>query len=93
MATRTTPPVSDPIWSTVRPNDIGTDEFMTLCRLTSIEPYITAVRLPAQRRFAPLPSTSSTRTAQASTPWGAKRAATAIPEPYRVRLWNIGDEM
>jgi alpha-N-arabinofuranosidase len=35
------PPTLDPAWNTVRPNDVGTDEFLTLCRLLDVEPYIT----------------------------------------------------
>ena len=29
----------------------------------------------------------------ASTEWGAMRAATGIREPYKVRYWNVGNEM
>ncbi len=35
------PPIMDPVWHAVQPNDVGTDEFMTLCRLLDVEPYIT----------------------------------------------------
>jgi len=35
------PPIYDPVWRAVQPNDIGTDEFMTLCQLLGVEPYIT----------------------------------------------------
>ena len=35
------PPTWDPVWSALQPNDVGTDEFMTLCRLVEVEPYIT----------------------------------------------------
>ena len=35
------PPVYDPVWRALQPNDIGTDEFMTLCKLLGVEPYIT----------------------------------------------------
>ncbi len=35
------PPVFDPVWRALQPNDIGTDEFMTLCKLLGVEPYIT----------------------------------------------------
>lgn len=34
------PPRYDYAWSTVEYNDVGTDEFMTLCRLLKIDPYI-----------------------------------------------------
>ena len=35
------PPIYDPVWRAVQPNDVGTDEFLTLCRLLDVEPYIT----------------------------------------------------
>jgi alpha-N-arabinofuranosidase len=35
------PPVFDPVWRALQSNDVGTDEFMALCRLTDVEPYIT----------------------------------------------------
>jgi alpha-N-arabinofuranosidase len=35
------PPKLDPAWHAVQPNDVGTDEFMTMCRLLEVEPYIT----------------------------------------------------
>ena len=31
------PPIMDPVWHAVQPNDVGTDEFMTLCRLLDVE--------------------------------------------------------
>src|ERR1035438_2609551 len=30
------PPIMDPVWHAVQPNDVGTDEFMTLCRLLDV---------------------------------------------------------
>ena len=35
------PPIMDSVWHAVQPNDVGTDEFMTLCRLLDVEAYIT----------------------------------------------------
>ena len=35
------PPIMDEVWHAVQPNDVGTDEFMTLCRLLDVEAYIT----------------------------------------------------
>ena len=35
------PPIFDPVWHAVQPNDVGTDEFLTLCRLLGVDPYIT----------------------------------------------------
>ena len=35
------PPIFDPVWHALQPNDVGTDEFLTLCRLLGVDPYIT----------------------------------------------------
>src|SRR5579875_2436801 len=31
---------ADPVWYVYEPNDVGTDEFMVLCRLLDTEPYL-----------------------------------------------------
>lgn len=85
------PPIWDPVWSAVQPNDVGTDEFMTLCRLTGVEPYITVNSGFGDARSAA--EYVEYANGAATTPWGAKRAANGHPEPYRVKLWNIGNEM
>ena len=30
--------IGDPVWNVLRPSDIGTDEFMTLCKLLDVGP-------------------------------------------------------
>ena len=35
------PPTMDHAWNAVQPNDVGIDEFMILCGLLNVEPYIT----------------------------------------------------
>jgi alpha-N-arabinofuranosidase len=84
-------PTWDPVWSTVQSNDVGTDEFMTLCRLTKVEPYITvnsgsgdALSAAEYVEYANGPVT---------TRMGAMRAANGHPWPYHVKFWNIGNEM
>ncbi|HVO12214.1 MAG TPA: alpha-N-arabinofuranosidase [Vicinamibacteria bacterium] len=85
------PPVWDPVWNALQSNDVGTDEFMALCRLTNVEPYITVNSGFGDARSAA--EYVEYANAPATTPWGAKRAANGHPEPYRVRYWNIGNEM
>jgi alpha-N-arabinofuranosidase len=84
-------PTWDPVWRALQSNDVGTDEFMTLCRLVGVEPYVTVnsgfgdARAAAEYvEYANSPPT---------TIWGAKRAANGHPEPYHVKFWNIGNEM
>ncbi|MGD8785906.1 MAG: hypothetical protein PVJ60_00655 [Phycisphaerales bacterium] len=85
------PPVWDPIWRAVQPNDIGTDEFMTLCRLTEVEPYITVNSGSGEARSAA--EYVEYANGPVTTRMGAMRAANGHPEPYRVKFWNIGNEM
>jgi alpha-N-arabinofuranosidase len=85
------PPVWDPVWNALQSNDVGTDEFMALCRLTSVEPYITVNSGFGDARSAA--EYVEYANAPATTPWGARRVANGHPEPYRVKYWNIGNEM
>jgi alpha-N-arabinofuranosidase len=84
-------PTWDPVWNALQPNDVGTDEFMTLCRLTDVEPYITVNSGFGDARSAG--EYVEYANSPATTPWGAKRAANGHPEPYHAKLWNIGNEM
>jgi alpha-N-arabinofuranosidase len=84
------PPVYDPVWRALQPNDIGTDEFMTLCRLISVEPYITLnAGLGDERSAAEYVEYCN---GDVSTPMGKQRAANGHPESYRVKFWGIGNE-
>lgn len=85
------PPVWDPVWRAVQPNDVGTDEFLTLCRLTEVEPYISVNSGFGEARSAA--EYVEYTNGPVSTRMGAMRAANGHPEPYRVKFWNIGNEM
>lgn len=84
------PPIMDPVWHAVQPNDVGTDEFMTLCRLLDVEPYVTvnggfgdawsAAQLVEYANGAD------------TTPMGKLRAANGHPQPYHVKFWGVGNE-
>jgi len=85
------PPIWDPVWNALQPNDVGTDEFMTLCRLIDVEPYITVnAGFGDARSAAELVEYTN---GDANTEWGAKRAANGHAEPYHVKYFNIGNEM
>ena len=84
------PPTLDPAWNAVQPNDVGTDEFMTLCRLLGVEPYVTV-----NAGFGDAWSAAEYveyANGGATTRMGRQRARNGHPEPYRVRLWGIGNE-
>ena len=85
------PPKIDPVWRALQPNDIGTDEFMTLCKLLEVEPYITVNAGTGD-------SWSAAEYVEycnggAKTTMGKQRAVNGHPEPYRVKFWGIGNEM
>jgi alpha-N-arabinofuranosidase len=85
------PPVMDPVWRAVQSNDIGTDEFMTLCKLLGVEPYITVNAGTGDAWSAG--EYVEYCNGDVSTPMGKQRAANGHPEPYRVKFWGIGNEM
>ncbi len=84
------PPIYDPVWKAVQPNDVGTDEFLALCRLLDADPYITA-----SAGFGDAWSAAQLVeyvNGDVSTPMGKLRAKNGHPEPYGVKLWGIGNE-
>jgi alpha-N-arabinofuranosidase len=85
------PPRWDPVWGALQPNDFGLDEFMTLCGLLDVAPYVAvnagfgdAASAAAQVEYA---------NGAATTPMGRLRAANGHPAPYGIKLWGIGNEM
>ena len=84
-------PVFDPVWRALQPNDIGTDEFMTLCRLLGVEPYIT-VNAGTGDAWSAAEYVEYCN-GGVSTPMGRQRADNGHPEPYHVKFWGIGNEM
>jgi alpha-L-arabinofuranosidase len=84
------PTYANRAWGGLEYNIIGTDEYVRFCRLTGAEPYITV--------------NSGTATAEeaaawveycngpVTTPMGSLRARNGNPEPYDVRIWEVGNE-
>ena len=84
------PPIMDPVWHAVQPNDVGTDEFVMLCRLLDVEPYVTV-----NAGFGDAWSAAQLveyANGAATTPMGRWRAANGHPQPYKVKFWGIGNE-
>lgn len=84
------PPVLDHAWNAVQSNDVGLDEFMTLCRLLGAAPYVTVNAgfgdaHSAAQEVEYMNGTTATRL-------GALRARNGHPAPYDVKFWNIGNE-
>jgi alpha-N-arabinofuranosidase len=81
----------NPAWDVPEYNHVGTDEFMTFCRLVGCEPMIcinggngTPEEAAAWVEYANGPVTSA---------MGQMRAGNGHPEPYGVRIWEIGNEL
>jgi alpha-N-arabinofuranosidase len=85
------PPIYDPVWRALQPNDIGTDEFMTLCKLLDVEPYITVNAGTGDAWSAA--QYVEYANGDSNTPMGRQRAANGHPKPYQVKFWGIGNEM
>lgn len=84
------PPTFDYAWHAMQTNDVGLDEFMTLCRLIGVDPYITVNAgfgdaHSAAEEVEYINGSDNTRL-------GAERARNGHPEPYHVKFWNIGNE-
>lgn len=84
------PPIFDPVWHALQPNDVGTDEFLTLCKLIGVAPYIT-VNAGFGDAWSARELVEYTNGA-ATTPMGKWRAQNGHPAPYDVKLWGIGNE-
>jgi alpha-N-arabinofuranosidase len=84
------PPDFDYAWNAMQTNDVGMDEFMTLCKLIGVEAYITV-----NAGFGDAHSAAEEVeyiNGPVETQMGALRARNGHPEPYHVKFWNIGNE-
>ena len=78
-------------WGGVEPNLFGTDEFMAFCRAVGCDPMIcinagdgTPAEAARWIEYCNGPTNSA---------MGARRAANGHPDPYRVRHWEVGNEL
>ncbi len=85
------PPRYDYAWNTVEYNDVGTDEFMTLCRLLGIDAYICVNAGLGDAHSAA--QWVEYVNGSVDTPMGKLRAQNGHPAPYNVTWWGIGNEM
>lgn len=85
------PPRHELAWNGLESNDMGIDEFMTLCRLLGAEPYI-AVNAGLGDAHSAAEEVEYVN-GPASSRLGKLRAANGHPAPYGVKIWGIGNEM
>jgi alpha-N-arabinofuranosidase len=84
------PPDWDYAWNAMQTNDLGLDEFMTLCKLINVEPYISVNAGLGDSHSAA--EEVEYMNGAVTTLMGAQRAKNGHPAPYSVKLWNIGNE-
>ena len=84
------PPMFDHAWNAMQVNDVGMDEFLTLCKLIDVDPYVTV-----NGGFGDSHSAAEEveyLNGSVNTRLGALRAKNGHPEPYHIKYWNIGNE-
>jgi alpha-N-arabinofuranosidase len=85
------PPRFDYAWNMAEQNDVGIDDYMNLNKLLSMEPYI-CVNTGFGDAHSAAEEVEYTN-GSVNTPMGKLRAANGHPEPYKVKWWNVGNEM
>ncbi|MFI2102458.1 alpha-N-arabinofuranosidase [Isoptericola sp. NPDC019693] len=81
----------DLAWHSTEPNLVGTDEFMRWCAQAGVEPMM-AVNLGTRGVQEALDLLEYCNV-PGGTYWSDLRRANGAPEPYRVKMWCLGNEM
>ncbi|QNK58322.1 hypothetical protein [Paenibacillus sp. PAMC21692] len=85
-------PVRDNLnWGGLEPNYFGTNEFLRFCRLADVEPFL---NVGFSRDLPPELAAEWVEYVNggADTPMGKLRAEHGYPEPWGVKLWQVGNE-
>lgn len=86
------PPRPQVMWGNrIEPNDVGIHEFLAFCRLLDAEPYLAINSGFGDARLAA--EEVEYCNGSADTRLGKLRAENGHPEPFKIRLWCIGNEM
>ncbi len=83
-------PFPNKVWGRLDSNDVGIDEFCQFCELTGVEPLICLSFSDGPQNAADLVEYCN---GGASSMWGGKRAANGHSAPYRVKYWQVGNEI
>jgi len=81
----------DYAWNCIEPNDVGTDEYIKLCRLMDLDPYLVVNIGYGDARAAG--EWVEYCNGSVDTKMGRLRANNGYPEPFNVNIWGIGNEM
>lgn len=84
-------PFAQTYWGGIEENFVGVEEFVQLCRAVGAEPLI------CLRWSGKQPADAAAEVeyfnGPADTPGGRHRAQNGHPDPYRVKYWQIGNEV
>ncbi len=83
-------PFPNKVWGRLDSNDVGIDEFCQFCELIGAAPMVCLSFSDGPQSAADLVEYCN---GDARTGWGVKRAANGHPAPYRVKYWQIGNEI
>jgi alpha-L-arabinofuranosidase len=83
-------PFPNRVWGRIDSNDVGLDEFCQFCELVEAQPLVCLSFSDGPQSAGDLVEYCN---GDANTVWGAKRAANGHPAPYRVKYWQIGNEI
>ncbi len=85
------PTTWDYAWNAPQPNDIGGHELMRMCELMGVEPYLCINTGFGEARSGA--EYLEYMNGAATTPMGRWRAQNGHPEPFKIKYWNVGNEM
>jgi len=77
----------------LEPSDFGTDEFVRLCRSVGAEPSVTVNVEGRGATAAEAAAWVEYANGPVSSRYGAMRAANGSPNPFKVKYWEIGNEI
>ncbi len=77
-------------WGRIDANDVGIDEFCSFCTLVQAEPLVCVSFSDGAASAADLVEYCN---GGETTPFGARRASNGHPAPYRVKYWQLGNEI
>ncbi|MGG1519233.1 hypothetical protein ABE504_27800 [Paenibacillus oryzisoli] len=78
-------------WGGLEPNYFGTNEFLRFCQLVGVEPFLNvgfSYDLPPELAAEWVEYVNG----DVTTPMGRLRAEHGYPEPWGVKLWQVGNE-
>jgi len=84
-------PFTNPFWGGLEPNHVGTDELLSLAKLTGAEPLLEANLISGTPERAA--AWVEYCNASEHTPYGRKRARNGHTKPYGVTYWELDNEV